>query len=85
MRYGFLMATITLKDIPRPIHSALKARARQHGRSLNREALACLEATVSPVKVDVDALLLRIRDHRATIPGHLDEDLLIAAKHAGRP
>ena len=79
------MASITLKDIPRPVHSALKARARQHGRSLNREALACLEAAVSPARVDVDALLLRIRDHRATIPGHLDEALLVAARHTGRP
>jgi plasmid stability protein len=39
---------ITLKDIPQPIHAALKQRAKKHGRSLNKEALACLEMIVAP-------------------------------------
>ena len=37
------MKSITLKDIPHPVHAALKQRAKRHGRSLNKEALACLE------------------------------------------
>jgi len=79
------MITITLKDIPQPLHTALKNRAKQHGRSLNKEALACLEAAVAPVKVNVDALLMELREHRATLPGRLSDRLLHEARQTGRP
>ena len=79
------MVTITLKDIPEPLHAALKTRARQHGRSLNKEALACLESAVAPVEVNTQALLVELRQHRAAIPGQLDDSLLHQARHSGRP
>ena len=79
------MASITLKDIPRSVHRALKQRAEEHGRSLNKEALACLEHAVAPAKVDVAALLLDLRLHRASLPGRLDDRLIREAKTAGRP
>jgi len=79
------MITITLKDIPRAVHVALKHQARQHGRSLNKEALACLEAAVAPTKVNVAAMLFEIRQHRAALPGKLTDQLIQAAKHEGRP
>lgn len=79
------MTSITLKDIPKPVHSALKHRARLHGRSLNKEALACLEAAVAPARVDVNALLAELREHRASLPGRLNDELLNAAKTTGRP
>ena len=79
------MSSITLKDIPKPVHAALKSRARQNGRSLNKEALACLEAAVAPVRIDVDRLLQDLRQHRATIPGRLDDKLLREARQTGRP
>ena len=79
------MITITLKDIPPAVHTALKHRAKQHGRSLNKEALACLETAVAPVRVDVDALLADIRRHRATLPGRLTDALIQAASIEGRP
>lgn len=79
------MITITLKDIPRTVHVALKDRAKQHGRSLNKEALACLEAAVAPTKVNVEALLFEIRQHRSTLPGKLTDPLIQAATHEGRP
>ncbi len=79
------MITITLKDIPKPVHSALKSRAKQHGRSLNKEALACLEAAVAPARVNVHSLLEEFREHRAELPGRLNDDLLNEAKTTGRP
>ena len=79
------MITITLKDIPRPVHVALKQRAKQHGRSLNKEALACLEAAVAPAKIDAAALLIEFRQHRSTLPGQLNDQLLQEAKQMGRP
>jgi antitoxin FitA len=70
------MKTITLKDIPTPLHAALKQRARRHGRSLNREALQCLEMAVAPNPVDTDELLRNFRTHRAGLPGRLNDRLI---------
>ncbi|MCZ7591585.1 MAG: Arc family DNA-binding protein [Kiritimatiellae bacterium] len=79
------MPSITLKDIPQAVHTALKQRARQHGRSLNKEALASLEAAVFPTKVDVDDLLQEIQRHRASLPGKLTDRLLRDATQVDRP
>jgi antitoxin FitA len=76
---------ITLKDIPRPVHAALKQRAKRHGRSLNKEALACLEMVVAPARVNINELLLDIRNHRASLPGRLNDRLIRTAKTEGRP
>jgi len=77
--------TITLKDIPPVVHKALKHRAKQHGRSLNKEALACLETAVTPAKVNVDAMIGEIRRHRVVLPGKLTDRLIKSAKSEGRP
>lgn len=37
------MPSLTLKDMPPKLHSALKKRAIRNRRSLNQEALYCLE------------------------------------------
>lgn len=79
-----LMKSITLKDIPPPIHAALKRRAKLHGRSLNKEALACLEMAVAPTRVDPQALLHEIRKHRASLPGRLRDPLIRKALETGR-
>ncbi len=79
------MATITLKDIPQNVHKALKQRAKSNGRSLNREVLAILVSSVMPRKVDVDAYLVEIRQHRESLPGRLTDELLEEAKRTGRP
>jgi plasmid stability protein len=78
------MISITLKGIPGPVHVALKQRAKRHGRSLNKEALACLEAAVAPTRVNVAALLTEIRQHRVSLPGRLTDQLLKAARQTGR-
>ena len=79
------MKTITLKDIPQPVHAALKQRAKQHGRSLNKEALACLEMIVAPARVNINAMLYDIRNHRASLPGKLKDQLIQMATVEGRP
>jgi antitoxin FitA len=77
------MKTITLKDIPAPLHAALKQRARRHGRSLNREALMCLERVVAPARINTEELLRDFRIHRAGLPGRL-KDRLIRMADEGR-
>ena len=79
------MASLTLKDIPAAVHRALKQRAKQSGRSLNREALAILKASVTPQEVSVSDLLATIRQHRQALPGRLCDSLLTEAKTTGRP
>ncbi len=78
------MGTITLREVPAPLLTALKAWARQNGRSLNKETIACLENAVAPHPVNVDALLDEIRAHRKTLPGSLTDQHLAAADE-GRP
>ncbi|HMP90073.1 MAG TPA: hypothetical protein PJ991_07720, partial [Kiritimatiellia bacterium] len=81
---GYFTKIITLKDIPAPIHAALKQRAKLHGRSLNKEVLACLEMAVTPSRVDPNTLLYEMSAHRASLPGKLDGRLIRNALEVGR-
>jgi len=38
--------TLTLKNIPPHLHRTLRAQAKRHKRSLNQEAILCLEHAV---------------------------------------
>jgi plasmid stability protein len=78
------MSTITIKDLPAPLHRELKARAEAHGRSLNTEVISCLETTVQSRPVDVEELLRRARELRASIGGRLTATQLRKLKNAGR-
>ncbi len=78
------MKNITLKDIPAPIHTAFKQRARMHGRSLNKEVLACLEMAVAPTRIDSHSLLYEMRKHRASLPGKLNDKIIRNALETGR-
>jgi hypothetical protein len=40
-------ATITLKNVPPELHRSLKESAKKHKRSLNQEAIHCLEGAMS--------------------------------------
>ena len=41
------MPTLVIKNLPDALHAQLKERARRHHRSLNKEAVALIEAGVS--------------------------------------
>ena len=55
------MITLTIKGISKEAHRELKKRAATHGRSLNTEAIAVLEASVRSTPVDALAMLQRMR------------------------
>jgi plasmid stability protein len=61
------MITITIKGLSKEAHQALKKRAATHGRSLNTEAIAVLEASVRSTPVDPHVLIARARAVRATM------------------
>ena len=79
------MATITLKNIPPALHGVLRQRAVLHHRSLNGEAIACLETVLLPLHHDRADQVERIRANRAKILLPLDEALLQKARREGRP
>ena len=79
------MATITLKNIPPTLHGVLRQRAVLHHRSLNGEAIACLEAVLLPTHHDAADQFQRIRANRARFTVPLDDALLHQARHEGRP
>ena len=79
------MASLTIKNVPNPVLRRLKARAALHRRSLNLEVIACLESLVQSAPLDVDALLVRVREIRRTpARSRLSDRVLTRLKAAGR-
>ena len=78
------MATITLKNIPDAIHGALKERAKSRGRSLNKEILQCLEASVVAPRIEVENILAAVDRVRGD-GVQLNPNLLEEALRSGRP
>lgn len=79
------MPNLTLKDVPPAVHRALRARAVKHRRSLNSEAIACLEAAVTVQPVDIDALLATAREARSRVRGRAFASGIRRFVRAGRP
>jgi plasmid stability protein len=77
--------SLTLKNIPDSVYSRLKAAAELHHRSLNSEAIVCLEAMRLPRRVAPDERLARARELRASLlPAQFTAQDIDTAKQAGR-
>lgn len=78
--------TLTLKNIPDAVYDRLKLAAEMHRRSLNSEAIVCLESVLLPTKMMPSERLARARKLRAALPAEkfLARDI-DAAKHEDRP
>lgn len=80
------MATLTLKNVPDDLHQRLKERAARNGRSLNREAIRCLDdASRRP---DPDTLLeeaAALRARLAAKGASFTAEEIEAAINQGRP
>lgn len=78
--------TLTLKNIPDAVYARLKTAAQLHRRSLNSEAIVCLEAVLMPTKMAPSERLARARELRAALPmrDYLADDI-DASKREGRP
>lgn len=77
--------TLTLKNIPDEVYERLKASAESHRRSLNSEAIVCLESVLLPARVSTAERLARIRALRETLPkGRFRARDIDAFKRAGR-
>ena len=60
--------TLTLKNIPDEVYDRLKLSAQAHRRSMNSEAIVCLEAALVPGKVSTEERLARARALRGALP-----------------
>ena len=78
--------TLTLKNIPDTVYERLKFSAETHRRSLNSEAIVCLESVLLPTRVMPGERLARARELRATLPKwKFHARYIDAAKREGRP
>lgn len=77
------MATLTIKNLPDPLYAQLKARAAEHRRSLNSEAILTVERALADARaVDPADLLAALRRSRSRLKGVFltDKDLRVARK-----
>ena len=79
-----MSATLTLKNIPAPVYERLKLSAQANRRSLNSEAIVCLEAVLLPTAVAPAQRLARARAVRAGLSPHFQVHDVDAFKRAGR-
>ncbi len=86
LRLGPVMPiSLTLKNIPDAVYERLKAAAELHRRSLNSEAIVCLESVLLPNRVAPSDRLARARELRAGLPSvQFTAKDIDAAKRAGR-
>jgi plasmid stability protein len=64
---------LTLKNVPDEVYELLKSSAAAHRRSLNSEAIVCLEAILAPVRIAAGERLARARRIRASLSDSLRE------------
>ena len=80
------MATLTIKNVPLNLYDLLKQRAGEHHRSLNSEAIVCLENALRFKRIDPQTILARIEALQKNIPlPPLRDKMLLQAKKIGRP
>ena len=80
-----MATTLTLKNIPDDVYKRLKAAAETHRRSLNSEAIVCLEAVLLPGRISPAERIARARAMRATLPkGKFKVREIDAMKREGR-
>ena len=78
--------TLTLKNIPDDVYSRLKISAEMHRRSLNSEAIVCLEAILLPTRITANERLTRARELRAGLkPAKFLVSDIEEFKKKGRP
>ncbi len=76
---------LTLKNVPDEVYERLKASAEAHRRSLNSEAIVCLESVLVPGNVGVTERLSRARALRAALPkGKFSAKDIATFKREGR-
>ena len=78
--------SLTLKNIPDAVYARLKIAALSHRRSMNSEAIVCLEAALAPAMPSAEEALARVRKLREALPiAGFDAASIDVSKREGRP
>jgi plasmid stability protein len=79
--------SLTLKNLPDALYERLQASARNHRRSLNSEAIVCLESVLQPSTPSGAVRLEELRQLRATLPPDavFEPEEIDTFKREGRP
>lgn len=81
-----MTTTLTLKNIPDEVYNRLKLAAQTHRRSMNSEAIVCLEAALMPSKLTPAERTARARALRDALPkGKFRAHAIDAMKRESRP
>ncbi|NJD18520.1 MAG: Arc family DNA-binding protein [Gemmatimonadetes bacterium] len=80
------MATMTIKKLPDDLYERLRASAERHRRSMNAEAIVCLQRGLGVAAVDPEDLLAGLRSVRERARDlYVTDAELDAARRRGRP
>ena len=79
------MATLTIKNVPDQLYERLRERAAANRRSMNGEAVVCLERVLRGPLVDEPELLERVRLVREAAGVYLTETVVREAIGERRP
>jgi len=79
------MATMTIKKLPDDLYERLKSSAERHRRSINAEAIVCLQRSlgVAPAADDILADLRSVRERARDL--YVTDAELAGARRRGRP
>lgn len=83
------MATLTIRNLPKELHEALKIRAKRNLRSLNQEVISELRQVVAVETSEeknarVEREISEINELRSRAQGFLTAEEIDEAKWAGR-
>lgn len=78
------MATLTIKNVPDALHQKLKERAKRHRRSMNNEAIICLEEILTPARRGADTLIAEAEKGDQRWGETYSSDFIQQAKREGR-
>ena len=78
------MPDFLIRGIPKGVYGLLKDAAEQNQRSLNKEIIARLEASLFKRRLPPDEFLRRMAEHRAAFRGTTTIEEMDAFKREGR-
>lgn len=80
------MGTLTIKNVPDDLYAQLRRHAKMNHRSINSEAIVCIEKAVRSHRIPPGVALMRARKLREKTSDHpITNEEFIQAKATGRP
>lgn len=76
--------SLTLKNIPDEVYARLKSVAETHRRSINNQAIICLETVLTPAQPGIQEKLRQIKDLRTHFQGFVSAGEIDRLKREGR-